>query len=257
MRKKIYLVFMTVVVGLIGTIAYAEQPQIVTNALNWGAGLFNAAPVAAKQQTAVVPKNGASDAKLTTATSAPQQNKADGREIPDYIVFDVLFNMVGQLDREADKLESEGSSGKIWRDYLKDRAGLNDEELMVLKEVAKKFVTELEPVHNRAMEIVAERRAKYPNGLAQKGEKMPPPSPELDRLQQRRQEIVLENRAFLENQLAPSSFERLQNFSRQKFSSDARVLGKETLRQLKERAEKGAAENKMILGSNPQGEINK
>jgi hypothetical protein len=262
MKNKMFLVFLTVVGGLVGTVAYARQPEILTSALNWGSGLFKvetASDNLSRKQQTVSPKNGASstDARVTE-TSSPQQNKSDAREVPDYIVFDVLFNMVGQLDREADKLESEGRNGKIWRDYLTDRGGLNDEELLVLKDVAKKFVSELEPVHNRAMEIIAERRAKYPNGLAQKGEKMPPPTAELAQLQQRRQEIVTQNRDYLQSKLPASAFERLQSFSRQKFAADGtQILGEEALKMLKERAEKGAAENKMIFDNNPQGEINK
>ncbi|HEX8251279.1 MAG TPA: hypothetical protein VF599_24110 [Pyrinomonadaceae bacterium] len=259
-----FLVFIALVGGLVSTVAYARQPEILTSALNWGSGLFRtepASPNLLQQRQTVSPKNGASstDAGLTEKSAQPQQqNKSDAREVPDYIVFDVLFNMVGQLDREADKLESEGRNGRIWRDYLKDRGGLNDEELLILKDVAKKFVSELEPVHNRAMEIIAERRAKYPNGLAQKGEKMPPPTLELTQLQQRRQEIAQQNRDYLQSRLEAPAFERLQSFSRQKFAADGtRILGEEAIKLLKERAEKGAAENKMILDNNPQGEINK
>jgi hypothetical protein len=156
----------------------------------------------------------ASQAQTTKQQNSPTaktqsdsiQETVTNNSMPDYVVYDVLFNMVKVFDREAAKLESEGKSGKIWSEYFKRESDLTDEQVATLRKVADEFAVEIEPNRTRAMQIIKETRAAFPNGKIKEGDVPPPLSNELIALQQQRQEIALRYRDRLQNLLGNEVF---------------------------------------------------
>ncbi|MDQ3798463.1 MAG: hypothetical protein M3384_03340 [Acidobacteriota bacterium] len=147
-------------------------------------------------------------ANKTTQGSLPNNPASD------YVLFEMLFNSVKAHELSAAKLESEGKSGRIWREYFQNRAGLTTEQLNILRQTANEFMQAVEPTHRAAKEIINQRRAERANGQAPT-----PAPPQLVALQHQRQAIALTHRNRLQGMLGNEAFEQLRQFLRRNTSS--------------------------------------
>jgi hypothetical protein len=157
-----------------------------------------------------------------TNAQTPEQNPAENSDVtdqkgvtdsttPDFILFDLLFHLTKTMDQAAARLEAEGKSGRIWSEYYERHAGLSRQQANKLRQAADNFYREVEPVHRRAAQIVAQRRNSHANG-----QPPPLPSPELNALQKQRETIALRHRDRLRNLVGDEAFERLRQLMIQK-----------------------------------------
>lgn len=166
---------------------------------------------------------------------------------PDYMVFDMIFNLVKSLDEAATKLESQGENGNIWRKYFEREAGLSAQQVAVLRQVANDFARDVAPVHNRAMQIVNQRRANGANSR-----KPFPPSPELTVLQTQRDAIALRNGNRLQTLLSSEVIERLRRIIEQN-QNDSQPLTNAERQVFIERARRFRTDNNRTSQNQPQG----
>lgn len=133
------------------------------------------------------------------------ENNATKSTTPDYILFDMLFHLTKTLDRAAERLEAEGKSGRIWSEYFERHAGLSRQQANMLRNAADDFYRDVEPVHRRAGQIIAQQRDARANG-----QPPTPPPLELNALQQQRQAVALRHRDRLRDLVGSEVFERLR-----------------------------------------------
>lgn len=138
-------------------------------------------------------------------TDLTTENNFISAATPDHIVFDMLFHMTKRLDEAAARLETQGRSGRIWREYFERHAGINMQQANLLRQVTNDFYRDVSPIHQQAMQIIIVRRNARAAGL-------PPTTtpPELSALQLQRQIIALRHRDRLSNLLGNEAFERLR-----------------------------------------------
>lgn len=125
--------------------------------------------------------------------------------ISDEVAFDMFFIKVVSLERTAAKAEAKGESGNIWRNYLR-RQGFTDDEVTMIRQIAKEHAAEIAPLHTRAVQIIRNGRAAIA-----KGQKLPPPPPELMQLQQQRSAITIRNKNKLQIRLGAAAVEKARS----------------------------------------------
>lgn len=137
--------------------------------------------------------------------NAATQNEAAENATPDYILFEILFQLTKALDRAAARLETKGASGKIWSEYFERHAGLSKQQANLLRNAADDFYRDVEPMHRQAEQIIAQQRKARANG-----QPPTPPPGELNALQHQRQAIALRHRDRLRDLVGSAAFERLR-----------------------------------------------
>jgi hypothetical protein len=237
MNKKQILMTLCVVVLTTSVLAFDKPTQIAKRIFG-----FVSQAQATKQQNSPT-------AKMQNDTI---QEVVTNNSMPDYVVYDVLFNMVKVFDREAAKLESEGKNGKIWSEYFKHESGLTGEQVATLRKVADEFAVEIEPNRTRAMQIIKEARGAFPNGKIKERDVPPPPSNELIALQQQRQEIALRYRDRLQNLLGNEVFGQFSQYLQQNFVNNMRFLD-DVRPSLLERANRFAEKTNQAQSDRKQG----
>ena len=127
-----------------------------------------------------------------------------GKPVSDEIAFDMFFIEVISMDRAADTAEAKGRIGNIWRNYLQ-RQGFTDSEAALIRQVAKEHAALIAPIHARATQIIRNGRA----ALAE-GRPLPPPPPELAKLQQQRSDIAARSKNKLQNLLGAETVQKIR-----------------------------------------------
>ncbi len=112
------------------------------------------------------------------------------------VLYRTLFHTVFLLNEEAEAAERAGRTevAQALRRAFRQEAGLGAEESAVLDRLAAECEAAVRAVDARAREILAARRANYPDGKLRAGQQPLPPSPELFALQREREAVVLRYR---------------------------------------------------------------
>jgi hypothetical protein len=117
-------------------------------------------------------------------------------------------------------MESQGRNAKALREHYKDKIGLKDKEAVLLDEIAFESEREVEKIDKKAQKIIDALRNRYPNGLLATGEQLPPPPPELKKLQRQRDMIVMSARHRLVTELGAYGFQQIDDFIKLNFARD-------------------------------------
>lgn len=130
-------------------------------------------------------------------------------QTPDYIFYDMFFNMVKSFDSAA---ERRGANGRIWREHIRRKTGFSDQQMIVVRQVTNEFHNAVRPIHQQAMQIINQRRA------ARAGRQPPfTPSLELQTLQLQRNTVALTFRDRLQNLLGSEAIARLRQTIQQNY----------------------------------------
>jgi hypothetical protein len=91
-------------------------------------------------------------------------------------------------------METHGRNGKVFRTHYKEKIGLKDKEANLLDEIAGECERETAKVDAKAQRIIESTRARVANGQVVSIDQLPPPPPELKKLQRQRDMIVMRAR---------------------------------------------------------------
>lgn len=160
-----------------------------------------------------VPQSTASATVGTKESPSPSQ-------APEHIVYRQFFRHLVALKKQADEIESHGKNGKALRTHYKDKIGLKDKEASLLDEIATECERETAKIDERAQRIIQAARARFPNGRAASIEEIPPPPPELKKLQRHRDMVVMRARHRLVTQLGAYGFQQIDDFLKLNFARD-------------------------------------
>jgi len=218
----VFIVFL-----LAGTIVFAQNPKSVSDFLvTVKSAIFTSSESIKSDSEQISSQNNS-----TVNKTIPEFNRnALSNQTPDHVFYDMFFNLVKSLDGAAAKRESDGGSGKMWRDYIKNRINLNPQQMAKVRRVTNQFQTAVRPIHERAMQIIAEKRASRSNGQPSS-----PPSQELVSLQEQRESIALTYGNRLKTTLDNETVEQLRQKMQQARGTQSE-LSDEDFQMLQERA---------------------
>ena len=146
------------------------------------------------------------------------RTKLTEADIPDDIIYFVLFKHLVGLKEEADK---EASAGLAPVDYIglyAIQADLTQSQSQILFQTAQKCMEAIDPIDLRAKAIIDNAREKFPKGEVQSPEDIPPPPAELAQLQAERGNTILHYRDALKESLGEAKFVEFDQFARQKIA---------------------------------------
>ncbi|WP_058866063.1 hypothetical protein [Chloracidobacterium thermophilum] len=132
--------------------------------------------------------------------------------VPEPVLYRTLFHTVFLLNEEAAAAERSGrtEAAQALRRAFRQEAGLGAEESTILDRLAAECEAAVRGVDAQAREILAARRANYPDGKLREGQEPLPPSPELLVLQREREVLVLRYRDQLQEAFGPRAWERFE-----------------------------------------------
>ncbi len=124
-------------------------------------------------------------------------------------LYRTLFHTVFLLNEQAEEAERAGrtEAAQALRRAFKQEAELEAEQGVILDRLAAECEEAVRAVDARAREILAARRANYPDGKLWAGQQPLPPSPELLVLQREREAVVLGYRDRLREAFGPRAWE--------------------------------------------------
>lgn len=196
MKRKQILFTVFVVVLLTGIGAFAKHSETLgrffesTSITHSDISTLNSKVNYVKEQQNIQKENLTSE---DIDTKLPEN--ISKQPLSDEIAFDMFFMKVVSLEKTAARAVARGESGRIWSNYLQ-REGFTDNEIAVIRQIAKEHAAAILPIQARAVQIIKNGRAALSEGKT-----LPPAPPELAELQQQRNTIVIRNKTKLQNQL--------------------------------------------------------
>ncbi|HKX26918.1 MAG TPA: hypothetical protein VJ302_04415 [Blastocatellia bacterium] len=142
---------------------------------------------------------------------AKAQAQADNPP-PARVVYRFFFRHLLSLKHKAAEIQSRGGNSFGLENYYRNEAHLTDDEVRILEEIAADSVREVEEIDAQAKVITDELRAQFPGGrMPARIEGPPPPSPELERLQEQRDAAMTRAYDRLRTELGDQKFQTLDS----------------------------------------------
>jgi hypothetical protein len=160
--------------------------------------------------------------QLPASATVGTRESPSPSQAPEHIVYRQFFRHLVALKQRAEGMESQGKNGKALRTHYKDKIGLKDKEASLLDEIATECERETAKIDERAQRIIEAARARFSNGRAASIEEIPPPPPELKKLQRHRDMVVMRARHRLVTELGAYGFQQIDDFLKLNFARDVR-----------------------------------
>jgi len=145
-------------------------------------------------------------------------------QAPDHVVYRQFLRHVVALKKRAIGIETDGRSAKALRDHYKTRIGLKDKDADSLDQIAAEFDRETARVDAQAQRIIDNLRRRFPNRRLSSPEQLPPPPPELKKLQFKRDMIVMRARHRMATELGAQEFRQVNDYIKVNFARDVRPV---------------------------------
>lgn len=208
MRRKIFSIVFLAVICSLSIVAFGQSSNFIEDLLTI-------------KQFAVL-TNFQSPALHRGTKSAQTTSK----EIPDNVLWYIVFSMNENLEKEAEKLNREGKDGTLFSAYFRRQGKLSAENEKVLKDKSNDFEKEIKPFIQEAKKIIDEARKKSKGGTGTTDS----PPPALEELQKQRDEITLRYRDSFKQAVGESAFNEFSGFLTQDFTRGATQTGSGTSR---------------------------
>jgi hypothetical protein len=160
------------------------------------------------------PLKGQTAAKQPTPGAAPPASLPSPHpsSAPDYVVYKQVFHHLLALKEHAKDVVRRGGNGRALGNYYKDRARLNDDQELTFEKIAADCERDVAKLDAKAQKIIDAAHARFPDGKVPAGAQLPPPPPELHRLQLERISTIMEARNRLRAALGEQGFQQLDDF---------------------------------------------
>ena len=172
------------------------------------------------------------DLERTTPPGPAQSNpngerpsQAPSQDVPQYVVYSQVFRHIKELHKKADDEERQGRDGEHFRKLYKEMAKLDEVQTSQLDQIATETNDEIEKLNIRARQIIAELRAKHPDGKLAQGELPPTPPAELGELSTKRRDVILQGRERIRSVFGENEFQRFDKFLQERMKPAIRPLG--------------------------------
>ena len=137
---------------------------------------------------------------------------------PEHIVYRQFFRHLLALKERATELERQGKNGNGLRSHYKDKIKLKDKDARALDQIASDCEREIAQIDARAKAIIQSARARFPNGKLPPGQQLPPPPPELKRMQLQRNVLIMQARERLRTAIGRDEFQKINDYIKLNFA---------------------------------------
>lgn len=148
---------------------------------------------------------------------------ANTKPMPVELAYWVLFQEVQSLKEKDAEFRSQGETSEFKSSFYSERLGLEASQFSAVDSAAIECLTNLQPIDQRAREIVDQYRSAYPGGELKKKtttsssknvsgfpdalyERLPPPPAELTQLQNQKNQIILNAKQKIKQSLGQNEF---------------------------------------------------
>lgn len=142
--------------------------------------------------------------------------------VPDEVAYFLLFNEVQDLQQRDAESQSRGEVTKFKNTFYSKTLGLNASQAASIDSIGSTCFTQLQPVEQRANEVITQYRAQFPYGKVPRSTtatrkitgspmaSLPAPPSELVQLQAQKDQIILNARQSLQTALGATEFSRFE-----------------------------------------------
>jgi len=150
--------------------------------------------------------------KTQPAVIAGETATAGGDDVPDKVVYFVLFSHLIKLKNEAEKMAARGENLN-YRKLYEDQAALDTTQGDVLFQTAQECIDAIKPIDAEAKQIITKARG---TGEMKSPAELPQPPRELNALQTRKDDVILRFRNVLQDRLGAEKYAEFDRFARKK-----------------------------------------
>lgn len=133
-----------------------------------------------------------------------------GREIPDHVVYEMVFRLAKMGWGAAEELKFNPYE-VVCKQYRMEKV-LNDKQEKVLNEISAETLIELEKLNQQAKPIIDEFRAKMRSGMIVQNGERPMPPPELAEISEKKIKLIEDAIEKLKKNLGTKDFAGLNDF---------------------------------------------
>lgn len=161
--------------------------------------------------------------KQTSEKSRPgsEQSPLPARA-PEHVVYRQFFRHLLALKEHAVELDRQGKTGNRLRQYYKDKIKLSDNHARLLDQIAADCDREVARLDLQAKAIIQASRIRFPNGKVPPGQRLPPPPPELKRMQLQRNLAIIQARDRLREAVGDGEFQKINDFIKVNFAPNVK-----------------------------------
>lgn len=153
--------------------------------------------------------------EVTTATNPTptpdQRYYVTTKDIPEELAYEILFTQVRELQSKDSESLAGGETTKFKESFYENRLGLEASKFSSLTNIVNDYFAEIQPVDQRAKELIDQYRSLNPTG--QLGTPQPTPIPQSSQLPQG---IVPSRKSYKPLPAPPAELGQLQNTKKQK-----------------------------------------
>jgi len=147
-----------------------------------------------------------------TRAQVNKQQATPQNALPEHGAYEFLFRRAVRFKQSTIKAGQPLALDSM----LQREAGLSDNQIRVLDEIATTCVQEIAALDQRARVIVNQLRSRFPGRVVPRGEPLLPPA-ELEALQQQRDATILRGRATLLQAFGEQEFNRFDRFVQERY----------------------------------------
>ncbi len=170
-----------------------------------------------------------------TTTTRQGQSTAQSNQPnqpPPHISYWVMFQHITLLNQQAEEAEQRGEDGMKYRKRYQTFARLTDPQAEALNAIALDTHRQVAEMDARAKAIVAEVRARTPNGRLRSGEKPPEIPAELKQMQTQRNQLIESGYNRLREAFGEAAFASFDKFVKRQIEPSLTVINPKSLRPL-------------------------
>lgn len=157
-------------------------------------------------------------------TPTPTKNfYATTKPMPEELMYWMLFEQISALKAKDAEMLTEGQNSSFKNSFYEENMKLQPSQFSAVDTAVTTFFSEIQPIDQQARQVINQYRSQYPNGELKKAEntdsskfssgrykspveKLPPPPPQLQQLQNQKNQIILNAKERIRQSLGASSF---------------------------------------------------
>jgi hypothetical protein len=147
-----------------------------------------------------------------TTTMRQGQSVAQSNQPTPHISYWLVFQHIAQLNQQAEEAEKKGEDGSRYHKRYQQLAGLTDQQAEILNTIALDTLNHVARIDAIAKAVVAEIRARTPEGQLRPGEKAPEVPTELKQMQDQRNQLILSGYNKLRGAFGETAFTSFDKF---------------------------------------------
>jgi hypothetical protein len=171
------------------------------------------------------PTRGQTSANPATASpTVGTKQSPHPSQAPEHVIYRQFFRHVRALKQRAAEMDTHGKNAQALREHYKKNIGLKDKDADLLDQIADECERETAKIDAKAQKIIDAVRRRFPDGRIASPDELPPPPPELKKLQLKRDMMVMRARHRLVTEVGAEGFQQIDQFIKVNFAPDVQPV---------------------------------